>query len=306
MNASFTQYIDILEAAEVYKRGENVTLFLKDKYRNKVSLSDIIEVAYDLQSGSYIKNVLSNRESAMSYWKEVSALLSEHVSRKDVLLDVGAGELTTLSGTLALLKNKPAQSFAFDISWSRLMRGLSYVSKYYPTLHESLSCFCANIDAIPLPSSSVDLVISNHALEPNREQQDALVGELVRVAKRRLVLLEPCYEINSDEGKKRMDLHDYIRDLDSSIAKAGGRLTDKIPLKNVSNPLNPTVCYVVDLDKQCTPNKVAFTMPGTDFLLREDDAWLVCDRVGVSFPILQGLPILRKKNGVISTAISNV
>ena len=118
------------------------------------------------------------------------------------------------------------------------------MKKYYPHQSNQLHLFCADIASIPLPDSSVDLVVSNHALEPNREQQDILLDELLRVAKNRLMLFEPCYQINSDKGKARMDLLGYIKDLDSSILNAGAVLVDKIAIQNVANPLAKPNCLL--------------------------------------------------------------
>ncbi len=281
-------------------------LFLKEKYRDTVSLSDIIEVAYDLQAGTYVDSVLKNIDQAKAYWQEMADIIASNTSGVSSLLDVGTGELTTLCGMIDFLGQKPEKVFAFDISWSRLAKGLDYIAGYYPSQRRSLNAFCADIASIPLPTSSIDLVVSSHALEPNRAQQDTLLSELLRVAKGRLMFFEPCYEINSDEGKLRMDLHGYIKDLDSSIQQAGARLVDKIPIRNVSNPLNPTVCYVIDVEKINITETLKYTLPGTDYFLTRTDGWLISDEAGLSFPILNDLPCLRAKNAVVSTALRSV
>lgn len=299
------KYIDIKEAFEVYRRGENVSRFLKKKYRDSVSFSDIIEVVYDLQAGTYIDYVLKNGDQARAYWLEIAEIVTSNTSGIDSLLDAGTGELTTLCGLIDSLDKRPELVFAFDISWSRLSKGLGYAREYYPSQNKSLNVFCADIASIPLPTSSVDLVVSNHALEPNRASQDTLLAELLRVAKSRLMLFEPCYEINSKEGRIRMDLHGYIKDLDGSILKAGAVLVDKIAIQNIANPLNPTVCYIIDVDKKNCSDSLEYTFPGTDCPLREVNGWLISDQAGLSFPMLKGIPCLRTKHAVVSSALCN-
>jgi len=298
--------IVVREAVEVFKRGENVTSFLKEKYKNIVSLSDIIEVSYDVQAGCYIEVTLKNKEKLQSYWSEIAGLVSAHMPDINSLLDVGSGELTTLCGLVDGLPKKPDHVFAFDISWSRLVKGLSYLDKYYLTQRKNLTVFCSDMAHIPLPSSSIDLVVSSHALEPNRAQQDVLLRELIRVAKKKIMLFEPCYEVNSNKGKAYMDLHEFVKDLDGSIKRAGGHLVEKIAIENVWNPLNPTVCYVIEVNNEETIDNIYYTLPGTDCFLRRESDWLVSNESGVSFPILKGVPILRFKNAVISTAFCDV
>lgn len=302
---SYLHYIDIKEAYDAYERGENIMLFLKERYSDSVNLSDIVEIAYDLQAGTYIDYVLKNMDQAKAYWLEIADIVTRNVSEFSSLLDVGAGELTTLCGLIDSLAKKPKTVYAFDISWSRLAKGLDYLQKRYPAQHKSLNAFSADIASIPLPTSSIDLVVSSHALEPNRAQQDVLLAELLRVAKSRLMLFEPCYEINSKEGKARMDLHGYIRNFDNSIQNAGASLVDRIAIRNVANPLNPTACYIIDIDKENIFNTPRYTLPGTDNPLREVNGWLISDEAGMSFPVLEGIPCLRVKNGVISSALCN-
>ena len=52
--------IDVLEAKSIYQKGENVTNYLRQKFGSEVNTSEIIEIAYDLQAGSYVENVESN------------------------------------------------------------------------------------------------------------------------------------------------------------------------------------------------------------------------------------------------------
>lgn len=299
--------IDLAEAKAVYHRGENVTAFLKNKYAGAVPLSDIIEVAYDLQAGTYIQYTNENPAVVAPYWTELSGLINTHAGGCHSLLDVGTGELTTYTAVLKGMKTRPEALFAFDLSWSRLQVGRAHGQATHPAIAGSTHIFCADMANIPLPSNSIDLVISSHALEPNRDQQDRLLTELLRVARHRLMLFEPCYEINSAEGQARMDAHGYIKDLDSSIARAGGRLMDKIPLEAVINPLNPTVCYLIGADAQARPEPrngaISFTVPGTDEVLEREEGFLVSRTAGLAFPVLQGIPLLRAKQGIVATAL---
>ena len=44
------KFIDVLEAKSIYKKGENVTQYLRTKFGSEDNTSQIIEIAYDLQA----------------------------------------------------------------------------------------------------------------------------------------------------------------------------------------------------------------------------------------------------------------
>jgi hypothetical protein len=121
--------------------------------------------------------------------------------------------------------------------------------------YEILSAFVAEISEIALRDKSVDVTTSNHSLEPNGRQLRQLLRELFRVTIEKVILFEPCYEINSEEGKKRMLEMGYVTNIGGIAEGLGGKIIETLPIKNVKNPLNPTVCYVIT-----PPQKEASTL----------------------------------------------
>ena len=91
------KFIDVLEAKSIYQKGENVTQYLRTKFGSEDNTSQIIEIAYDLQAGSYIDYVKSNPDKAERYATELSEILTEHLESGDSILDGGTGEITTLT-----------------------------------------------------------------------------------------------------------------------------------------------------------------------------------------------------------------
>ena len=105
---------------------------------------------------------------------------------------------------------QPSAVYAFDLSWSRLQHGRRYCQDILGESASIIRPFVADIDEIPLATNSIDIVTSNHALEPNGGNLSPLLSELFRVCRERLVLFEPSYELNSAEGKARMDKLGYL------------------------------------------------------------------------------------------------
>ena len=81
--------LDAIRAA--YERGENITELLREKGAVSNSI-EAIEVAYDLQAGTYVSGLLKNRESFEGRIGEIGEILASHVSFLDTFLDCGACE----------------------------------------------------------------------------------------------------------------------------------------------------------------------------------------------------------------------
>lgn len=306
------KHFDILAAKRAYAGGENVTELLRKQKNVLNNTSEIIETSYDLQAGSYIEYAEKYMKQATLYTSELAAIIDGHISEKDSLLDVGTGELTTLSFITQKVAHKPKNIFAFDISWSRIRKGLNYAKKNMDEDYERLIPFVADISEIPLRDKSVNITTSSHALEPNGGKLSELMSELFRVTTDKLVLFEPCYEINSKEGKQRMDRLGYIKDVDGVVEKLGGKLVEKIKINNAGNPLNPTVCFVITppaSQAASVPDDVdaadIFAVPGTNHSLRRDDEFYFSNETGLCFPILKSIPILKSNSAILASALTD-
>lgn len=292
--------LDLAYLRAAYERGENITRLLGNG--DEVNSIDAVEISYDLQAGSYIKGAFGNQPFFLARTEEMGEILASHISFMDILLDCGTGELTTLSGCSRFF---PAgiKLLAFDLSLSRLNVGLKFASNVMRTdLLARLEAFSASMDCIPLPDNSVDVVTTSHALEPNFGREYELLSELLRICRKKLILFEPSYEDNTDEGRERMRAHGYVRELPKHIEKAGGKLIDKFPLKNVSNPLNPTFCYVVEKDSVGYERglfNLHFRCPVTKHELQRRQGYFWSKEGGYAYPIIGSVPLLRTKDAIL-------
>jgi SAM-dependent methyltransferase len=229
------------------------------------------------------------------------------------MLDVGCGELTTLSIMVNRLLRRPKSLYAFDVSWSRIFHGLDFYNNHSKkTLNPDpkLFTFSADIEEIPLPDKSIDITTSSYALYSSRGRLDQLLFELFRVTKRKLVLFEPSYELATKEGKSRMDSLLYIKNFEISVNNCGGIMEDIIPILKNTNPLTPTACYVIKppvINNSITCmnnfNSPFFTYPGSNNHLTHIDNFLFCELSGYCFPILKNIPILRSKSKILASAL---
>jgi len=299
-------YLDLQKIKKMYAKGKNITEFLRKEFKEKDNTIKIIEITYDLQSGSYIEHTNLNRQREELYANELAGLLEPHLSQGSSLLDVGTGELTTLSLLLNQINIPLSEVFAFDTSWSRLYEGIRFYDKNCTNNKLKLRPFVANIHNIPLPSKSVDVTTSSHALEPNGNNLNNLLNELFRVTKRKCVCFEPSYELNSNKGRSRMDKLGYIKNIEGIARKLGGHVLDVKLIKNTGNPLNPTACFVIEPPKNCNfskQKKITFTVPGTDMPLVKDDNFFTSSDTGLVFPVLKNIPILKSELGILATTL---
>ena len=96
---------------------------------------------------------------------------------------------------------------------------------------------------IPLSDNSIDVVFSSHSLEPNGGNEERLMRECYRVARKAVLFIEPIYELASKEAKRRMRKHCYISGILNIAKRNNYEIVDYKLLENVDNyinPLNPT------------------------------------------------------------------
>lgn len=227
---------------EAARQGRNISQTLREHLGVDHNTPEVIKVTYDLQAGDYVRFAEQHQDYMAANGRQLASLLDQHLHAGDTLLDAGAGELTTLTHILEALRTKIAHVIAVDISQARLDAGLRYAAARNTPLIETIKAEIANI---PLANGAADIVTTNHALEPNRGRERELLTELLRLAKRKLVLFEPCYELASAEAKARMDSHGYVRALGHHAEALGATIESITPLPLVWNPLNPTACYVI-------------------------------------------------------------
>ncbi len=304
------KYFNILEAKKAYAEGRNITELLRTQKNITSNTSEIIETAYDLQAGTYIKYVKNNLKQDLLF-TEYAQILDNHIKPTDSLLDIGTGELTTLSPLIKQLTQKPKAVYAFDISWSRIFKGIEYAKEKMALDYKLLKPFVADISEIPLLSKSINITTSSHALEPNGGRLKELMSELFRITIDKLVLFEPCYEINTKEGKQRMDKLGYIKNLDVVVKDLGGEMIEKIVIKNIGNPLNPTVGFVIkpplvagqSLKKISVEDNI-FSVPGTNIPLELVDDFYFSNQTGLCYPILKNIPILKSNSAILASSLS--
>lgn len=261
-------------------------------------------IAYDLQAGTYIAGAKADPAARARWCDQLAGILNPYVTRQSTILEVGCGEATTLAGVLNRLDNPPKNALGFDISWSRCAHGLSWLAENAV----SAELFVADLFEIPLEDSSVDVVYTSHSLEPNGGREEAAIKELMRVARRAVVLIEPVYELAGSEAQARMREHGYVRGLKETVEMLGATVRDYRLLDYCGNPLNPSGLVLIEKSAM-TPSEtldIQWRCPLTHSALVEHALGFYSPGTGVVYPVLGGIPLLRSSHAVVASSFASI
>jgi uncharacterized protein YbaR (Trm112 family) len=283
---------------KLYEQGKNISEFLRNEQGVETNTRDIIEVSYDLQTGSYI-DAMKNPAMVthkQEYSREIARRIASLCSPRSIL-EAGVGEATTLSGVLENLGDGVG-SYGFDLSWSRV----SYAGKWLRSKGFTDTVLClGDLFHIPFLDHSIDVVYTSHSIEPNGGQEQPILRELYRVAKKYLILLEPGYELAGDAAKRRMESHGYCRNLEHHCRSLGYDVLEHQLFPYTANPLNPTAITVIrkEHDSESLPDVLACPMYKTP--LTEIEGMLFSPEALTVYPIIGKIPCLRIEKGIFAS-----
>ncbi len=289
---------NLRELAELYERGVNITTELKRRAKIAENTVEAIKIAYDFQAGTCITEFL--RDSR--YPRQLAALFAEaiaqHFPQAKSIIDVGCGELTNSSCLFSKLGNFDT-FYAMDLSLSRLLMGRAFTRQHYVNLPE-INVFAGSMDFLPLPDNSIDLIISSHAVEPNRGREQTIIRELARVCRLGFILQEPDYRSATAEQRARMDTLGYVNALEPAIEACGLDLAVS-PLPIWTNELNKTSFFLAKKPKAELAATINYIDPISKMpLIKDGDLYFSPDR-GILYPVVKGVPNFDISTGIICT-----
>lgn len=293
---------DAYEICAAFDRGENIIEWINSREGAERNSTTAILYSYDAQAGSYTRQIEDPRvrELKDNLGRHLAAILDEFAPNS--VLEAGTGEATSLVPILRHLRTKPAHILGFDLSLSRLLFAHRHLAE---NGNDKVVLFTGRLDRIPLASTSVDVVLTIHALEPNHGYEDVILGELLRVARRHLVLVEPGFETASPEARARMDRLGYVRGIPERLKRLGftPRRIERFPYN--SNPLNEAALIIVNKPEVASRAEApSFVSPisGRELLQRQD-CWF-CPDDGHAFPVIAGIPCLTVENSVLVSKLA--
>ena len=218
----------------------NINRFLRKN--SSLSEANIIKISYDLQAGSYVKSFDRDYLDLVKMLKPVIEILKK--TKFNSILDFGTGELTSFYSILKNINIKNKKILACDLSKKRLSAGINKFKFFFK--NKKVKFFVNNPYKLPFKRNSIDIITTCHALEPNKEKVKLILEELLRICSKKIILVEPDYNISSIKAKRRMKYHNYVTNLEKVIKNLKFNYK-KIKIQHQLNKLNPSSVFVINV-----------------------------------------------------------
>ena len=297
--------IEIIKKIEqMYLEGVNLISYLKKiENRRENDVNDIM-ISYDFQAGSYVEafmNDLKLKNVKIAQGEKIAAIIDSFSQSINTILEAGVGEATALVPTINALKRTDVKWIGGnDISWSRCHIADIFAKKQ---CSKKINLFVADMFKMPIADDAVDVVYTNHSMEPNGGREEELLDELYRITGKYLILVEPDYERASDEGRCRMEDNGYIKGLPGIIKRKGWNLIVNEPFGIDFNPLNPAGLLIIE--KSCSTKTMSNFSPlycpvTHSELIKKLDCFYAPEAM-LAYPIVDGIPCLREDNAILAS-----
>ena len=291
-------YKNLSELKKLYASGENIVQHLL-KNHSELSKIEAIMLSYDLQAGSYSEAFDKNPDRKIQYCQELVEKMSK-LGHFNSILNVGVGEATILGNFVSLLKDRPSEIYGIDISWSRVYKAVEFMKRFDI---ENFQFMTGDLFYSPFMDNSIEMVFSNHSLEPNGGREEEALKELYRISSKYIVINEPCYEWASTEAKERIEKHGYVKNLHLVAEKLGYEIVSHEPFTNPVSVLNPTSCLIIKKEIEETPPTRKLACPWTKTELNQKEGYLYSAQSLLSYPIIENIACLNPNNAIMTSAI---
>lgn len=279
-------------ATKVYEQGENIVQAL---LKAGASKSDSIEIAYELQAGSYT-SIFHGSDFFATRNKAIHAIIERYCNSPEVLnVGVfGVGEAVNWIGFNGIIDD----FYGVELSYSRLKYADSNLSNIKGIKSRTLIKGDAS-EAI-FDKNSFDLTITLHSIEPNGDEQGAkMLHNVVNSSSKYVLLFEPDYLTAPDPMKARMKANDYTCNISEELEKITTiRIVDKFNLDIQASTNNLTTCWMIEKINKREAEKEKMICPFSHDKLTDRTDMKYSKASGLAYPIINNFIFLNKSDAI--------
>ena len=298
--------VSMRELHRAYGESENIIQLLNegnsDEF-NQVNKMKYIEIAYDLQAGSYVQAMKDPIHALLKRKKcvEMAEIVEEYISSPKSFLKAGVGEAVTLVPFLDAYKHNIESVYGFDISWSRISHAKGFLEE---NSYNKVKLCTGTLQQIPFVDDSFEVIMTSHACEPNGGYEKVILNELKRVSSNIVALFEPGYEFANKEGQERMNKHGYVKGLPEIAVELGFKILYHAPLKTSVRPENPTAALILQVPNvEKNIRNPVYACPITKKKLLKYGNGYFSNESYLYYPSINNMPTLREENGILASHI---
>jgi ubiquinone/menaquinone biosynthesis C-methylase UbiE len=176
--------------------------FLYTRATHRMS-EDKVKEGYNREAGKYIYEINNiYHKQALMRFKQYKEVLSRY--NFNSLLDVGAGEFTTIS-YLAKKFGKNKRYAGLELANKKVELGKEYCKKN----GVKVEAYTGTATKLPFKDNEFDIVMTSHCLEQMPFTYKKAIDEMLRVTNKVLILFEPSAKYGSFYQKYRMFCLNY-------------------------------------------------------------------------------------------------
>lgn len=300
----------LVRGLDVFEAGLSA---LRNKVEKKSARSEnsVLE-KYDDIAGSYVEGYsgdgtamfvkkgtqrgLVNSIELNSYKSACISGVINHFGDCGSILEVGAGEFTSLYPVVSGLDKRPDMVAGLDLSWSRVQQGVAYCESQS---FEADHYICGNAARLPFPDKSIDYLYTVHCLEQMPSVLESALREFDRVTRKKIILVEPSFEHGEALQKKWIQMKGYVKGI-RALAETMGMsslLDCALPVREFH--LNSGI-LVLEPTKGTQQNEPRLVCPVDRSALKDVDGVLHSETSGLSYPVIGSIPCLDVKHGILT------
>lgn len=294
----------LLKAAyDAFSSGSNILQALTSKFPT-VSQTELIEISYSFQSGTYINYYKNHQKDFNRSNSYIAKLIEDYIptlSNIENWLDLGIGEGTTI-GDLHRRLNKSIPLTGTDSSLNRLNLSNSFLRECLDS-NTYTPIYCRH-NTLPFSDNSFEIVSLFHSLEPNKYTWQSIINEVLRVSARYVLLVEPIYEFATDHQKQHIISHNYFSGLIEELNQM--KKLNKINIitieelhQNSLDPLLPSTFILIEKSENKSSSLFSSINDLRCIVTHETMNSFTNSSIKFNstiYPVVQGVPLLTDNN----------